>query len=929
MADAFGIIGVIGVAVQIIQMGIQFGLDWKDAPADVKNFIAELQVLKTTLSETNTNIALNPDFINAFQGRHSTVLSQLTDVTPATDTSVMVSACRTELEHLVAELKKRAQGHQVGWERMKGAFLAKKTREAVENLQRQCQFLNDLVVIDSAALQATILKEVREGTMKQQAREAADERDAILHWLTPVDYAPQQSDFINRRQVGTGQWLLDSPEFQAWVKTDKQTLFCHGMPGAGKTILTSIVVDELMARFGNDKGTGIAYIYCNFRRQEEQKAGDLFASLLKQLAQGRSSLPDSVKSLHDKYKTKRTRPPFADISVSLQSLAAEYSRVFIVVDALDECQASDGCRTKLLSELFSLQAKCALNIFATSRYNIIAEMSEESDSSMSLEIRATDEDVRTYLDSHISHLPAFVRNRFLLAQLHFDSLKGKRSPKAIRAALKNLATGSDAYDRAYDEAMERIEGQLKDEKELAKQALYWITCAKRPLTTIELQHALAVEVGEPELDPENLTTIHDIVSGKWFPNATTEIATVCATYLSFSAFERRCLTAYEFEHRLQSNPLYIYAATNWGHHAREASTFIQEVIDFLECDAKVEASSRPLMFNEYGSQTVPSYVTGLHLAAYFGVYEAAKVLSRGEDVDFKDSGLRTPLALAAECGHEAVVKLLLEKGADIESKFNLTSVQLLLAVKSRYGMAFEVKLEKGVNSKFMLFSGEAPLSSAAQYGHEAVVKMLLEKDANINSKSAFGRIPLSLAAINGHGAVVKLLLERGADIEWKDNEGRTPLSSAALYGHEAVVKLLLEKGADIESKDNEGRTPLPWTVISGHEAVINMLLEKGADIESKDKDGRTPLSLAVIYGYEAVAEMLIETGAAIKSESIFGRLQLSSAAIDRHKTVVNLLLEKGADVNSKDKDGRTPLSWALQSGNGPIIKQLQTQGITG
>ncbi|RYP44941.1 hypothetical protein DL768_008647 [Monosporascus sp. mg162] len=356
MADPFGIIGVIGVAGQIIQMGIQFGLDWKDAPADVKSFMAELQVLKTAISETNTNIALNQDFINAFQGRHSTVLSQLTDVTPATDTSVMVSACRTELEHLLAELKKRAQGHRVGWERMKGAFLAKKTREAVENLQRQCQFLNNLVVVDSAALQATILKEVREGTMNQQAREAADEENAILHWLTPVDYAPQQSDFINRRQVGTGQWLLDSPEFQVWLQTDKQTLFCHGMPGAGKTILTSIVVDELMARFGNDKGTGIAYIYCNFRRQDEQKVEDLFASLLKQLAQGRSSLPDSVKSLHDNYKAKRTRPPSADISVALQSLAAEYSRVFIIVDALDECQASDGCRMKLLSELFSFQA---------------------------------------------------------------------------------------------------------------------------------------------------------------------------------------------------------------------------------------------------------------------------------------------------------------------------------------------------------------------------------------------------------------------------------------------------------------------------------------------------------------------------------------------------------------------------------------------
>src|SRR5712692_3264275 len=93
--------------------------------------------------------------------------------------------------------------------------------------------------------------------------------------------------------------------------------------------------------------------------------------------------------------------------------------------------------------------------------------------------------------------------RFLLAQLHMDSLKGKKSPKAVRNALKRLPTGSEAYDNAYKDAMERIEGQRADEEELAKQVLSWITCAKRPLTTLELEHALAIETGESQLDTEN------------------------------------------------------------------------------------------------------------------------------------------------------------------------------------------------------------------------------------------------------------------------------------------------------------------------------------------------------------------------------------------------------------------------------------------
>jgi hypothetical protein len=71
------------------------------------------------------------------------------------------------------------------------------------------------------------------------------EHRAILDWLTPVDYAHEQNDFISRRHEGTGQWLLDSVEYQAWLKTKKQTLFCPGIPGTGKTILTSIVVYDL------------------------------------------------------------------------------------------------------------------------------------------------------------------------------------------------------------------------------------------------------------------------------------------------------------------------------------------------------------------------------------------------------------------------------------------------------------------------------------------------------------------------------------------------------------------------------------------------------------------------------------------------------------------------------------------------------------
>jgi Cdc6-like AAA superfamily ATPase len=241
----------------------------------------------------------------------------------------------------------------------------------------------------------------RDNVVKLVQYQEDQESQAVLDWITPIDYAPQQNDFISRRQAGTGQWLLDSVEFREWVNTKQRTLWCPGIPGAGKTIITAIVIKYLSERFQNDPSVSISYLYCNFRRHDDQKAEDLLANLLKQLARGQSCLPDSVKSLYKSHKNKHTRPSFDDLSRTLRSVAANYSKVFIIIDAIDECRVDNGCRTRLLTEIFSVQAECGINIFATSRFNI-PEVMTHFNNGPSIEIRARDEDVERYLDVHIS-----------------------------------------------------------------------------------------------------------------------------------------------------------------------------------------------------------------------------------------------------------------------------------------------------------------------------------------------------------------------------------------------------------------------------------------------------------------------------------------------------------------------------------------------
>ena len=244
----------------------------------------------------------------------------------------------------------------------------------------------------------------------------------ILDWLTRIDYGSQQSDFIQRRQEGTGTWLLRTNEFNTWLNQKNKTLFCSGIPGAGKTILTSIVVDHLCSKYRTDFSVGIVYLYCNFQQQQQQKPKDLLLNLLKQLVQRRAPVPESIKTLYERHNRERTRPLFNEILEALESVAAQYSRAFIIVDALDECGISDRERREFLSAIFKLQDKTKANLFTTSRINDnIARLFEGA---LSLQIRARDEDIESYLDRQISLLPSDIVD---------DALRGTIRREVIRA----------------------------------------------------------------------------------------------------------------------------------------------------------------------------------------------------------------------------------------------------------------------------------------------------------------------------------------------------------------------------------------------------------------------------------------------------------------------------------------------------------------
>jgi hypothetical protein len=312
-------------------------------------------------------------------------------------------------------------------------------------------------------------------------------------------------------------------------------------------------------------------------------------------------------------------------------------------------------------------------------------------------------------------------------------------------------------------------------------------------------------------------------------DANSVLAKACISYL-YSNFSKT------------DDSLLDYSAIYWIDHYRQSGQNCQVAVANMTRDICLPSEPRSKWTEIHDKyNTIPTTGPLLCLASALGLDSAVEEFLHKQnltsidlkaEVDSKDDRCgQTPLSWAAESGHEAIVKLLLNSKAEVDSKDN---------------------------------DGRTPLSLAAENGHEAVVRLLLASKAKVDPKDDYyGRTPLSLAAMSGHEAVVRLLLASKAEVDSKDDRyGQTPLSLAAGSGHEAVVRLLLASKAKVGLKDDYcGRTPLSLAAKSGHEAVVRLLLASKAEVDSKDdRYGQTPLSLAAENGHEAVVRLLSGSG---------------------------------------------------------------------
>jgi hypothetical protein len=249
MAEPFsiaaGIVGVLGLAIQTSQIVLKFGLDWKNASEEIRSFRSELQSLQMTLTEIQTKLVSNPSFEAAFDGNSSALLSHLKADNLSNDCiKEAFEGCHSQLTEAINNFKRQEERRKLGWEHFKAAFLSARTSSAVSRLQRQCQRLNQLMLIDTAVITASTHREVQEVRKEHQAWHIAKDNHKILCWLSQLSFEEKHRDILSKLHPGTGQWLLDMDAFKAWRNGQLDhppTLWCPGIRQSTHSRLIRIV----------------------------------------------------------------------------------------------------------------------------------------------------------------------------------------------------------------------------------------------------------------------------------------------------------------------------------------------------------------------------------------------------------------------------------------------------------------------------------------------------------------------------------------------------------------------------------------------------------------------------------------------------------------------------------------------------------------
>ncbi|KAL2837355.1 ankyrin repeat-containing domain protein [Aspergillus pseudoustus] len=773
-------------------------------------------------------------------------------------------------------------------------------------------------------------------------------------WLAPANAVVNHNAATKLRHQGTGTWFIDGEPFKKWVSTDHSFLWLHAIPGGGKTILASTIIDWIRQR-KERAGVGLTYFYCDYKDKQKQSPTRIISTILSMIANKNEDIFRRIYGFFEEQLKENPAytPEFDELLNNFADFVGDsLDELYIVVDALDETEDRE-CVAYAFKKI-SETCKCA-RLLVTSRHEIDIARAFEGANSTSIAPGDIADDLELYIrsevgakikakklklrdpglqDSICERLIEGAHGMFQWVKCQIDQLCRLRNDRAIRTALDDLPkTLHDTYIRI----LRKLEAECADEVESVQRLLRWLVRGTRNLTLDELAECVSIDPASNEeafdfdsvfTDPEDVIElcgslvitssdgtvslahytvkeflVSDHIKGlmpTFFVGCSdvhAELASVCLTYLCYEDFS--ALPDDPVETLLQTHAPYKflrYAVQSWGAHAH-----------LSEGDETVFNLTMRLLRSENDSRG--NYILWRHMYRY--LHKATGQRSKIPSI--------SPLYFASLFGLPEAVSSLLEEDPESDN------VEAMKAASSAgHDAVVKVFLDQRTPIESTLL--EQCLYEASAAGRDEVVTLLLGSGVDVNASGGKHGTALQVAALEGRQNVVSTLLERGADKEVTCQRYGRPLAAAAEKCHIHTVKTLLDHGAKINGRGGWHGFPLISAIVAKNMQLVDIFIGRGADVNALGGRYGCPLMAAASMNMLDLIRSLVGHGARVNDENDKGSDALYAACIGGHLDAVELLLCLGADVNAKGGKHRNALNAASATGNIEIVKCLIASG---
>lgn len=280
---------------------------------------------------------------------------------------------------------------------------------------------------------------------------------------------------------GTGDWVFKTLEWDRWTKFQERAIWLHGIPGAGKTILASHVIEKIRGICDNSKKQMCIYYYC-YHGHNRDESEPFLRWLISQLVQQQDEVPEPVWKAY----TRRAPPTHELLLDILKNTLSSLDRVYIGIDALDESQTRNNILA-LLGTLVTEERFSKIQLFATSReYEDIKSKMLSISRPLSMSNSFVEADIRHFVAAKIRHDTRFqgwptdlqneventlstgAKGMFRWAVCQLDIIRRLHHQSKIKEAIKSLP-------KTLDETYERIFSYVPDQdRDLLKHALHFV-----------------------------------------------------------------------------------------------------------------------------------------------------------------------------------------------------------------------------------------------------------------------------------------------------------------------------------------------------------------------------------------------------------------------------------------------------------------------